>query len=68
MLCIDHTTLHLGITTHRPCPHHIPSLRSIVEFAEKPKGDALEKMRVDTTVLGALCMLCTRRASFPCMS
>jgi hypothetical protein len=25
----------------------------ITEFAEKPKGDALEKMRVDTTVLGA---------------
>lgn len=26
----------------------------ITEFAEKPKGEALEKMRVDTTVLGAL--------------
>ena len=24
----------------------------VTEFAEKPKGDALEKMRVDTTVLG----------------
>lgn len=24
----------------------------IVEFSEKPKGDALEKMRVDTTILG----------------
>jgi hypothetical protein len=24
----------------------------VVEFAEKPKGDALQAMRVDTTVLG----------------
>lgn len=24
----------------------------IVEFSEKPKGDALKKMKVDTTVLG----------------
>ena len=24
----------------------------IVEFAEKPKGDALHAMRVDTTILG----------------
>jgi glucose-1-phosphate adenylyltransferase len=24
----------------------------VVEFAEKPKGDALKAMRVDTTVLG----------------
>jgi glucose-1-phosphate adenylyltransferase len=24
----------------------------IIEFAEKPKGDALENMKVDTTVLG----------------
>jgi len=26
------------------------------DFAEKPKGDALEKMKVDTTVLGELTM------------
>lgn len=26
--------------------------RRVVEFAEKPKGDALKAMRVDTTVLG----------------
>jgi glucose-1-phosphate adenylyltransferase len=26
----------------------------VVEFAEKPKGEALQKMRVDTTVLGVL--------------
>ena len=42
-----------------PCP---PSLlhttstyfcaRRIVEFAEKPKGDALRAMQVDTTLLG----------------
>lgn len=25
---------------------------SIVEFAEKPKGDALKRMQVDTTILG----------------
>ena len=25
---------------------------NVVEFAEKPKGDALKGMRVDTTVLG----------------
>lgn len=24
----------------------------IVEFAEKPKGEALKKMQVDTTILG----------------
>lgn len=24
----------------------------VLEFAEKPKGDALQKMKVDTTVLG----------------
>lgn len=24
----------------------------VVEFAEKPKGDALQRMKVDTTVLG----------------
>ncbi len=24
----------------------------VVDFAEKPKGEALQKMRVDTTVLG----------------
>lgn len=24
----------------------------IIEFAEKPKGDALQAMKVDTTVLG----------------
>lgn len=48
-----HTTHH----TSAPClPACLP--RSITEFAEKPKGDALEKMRVDTTVLGALCCAC----------
>lgn len=24
----------------------------VIDFAEKPKGDALQKMRVDTTILG----------------
>ena len=28
------------------------SLHPPQDFAEKPKGDALEKMKVDTTVLG----------------
>lgn len=27
----------------------------IQDFAEKPKGDALEAMKVDTTVLGKIC-------------
>lgn len=30
----------------------IDSEGKVVEFAEKPKGDALTRMRVDTTVLG----------------
>lgn len=29
-----------------------PCSGRIVEFAEKPKGDALKKMQVDTTILG----------------
>jgi hypothetical protein len=29
-----------------------PTQGKVVEFAEKPKGDALKSMRVDTTVLG----------------
>lgn len=24
----------------------------VIDFAEKPKGDALQKMKVDTTILG----------------
>lgn len=34
------------------CPPPPLSPRSIVEFAEKPKGDALKRMQVDTTILG----------------
>lgn len=30
----------------------IDSTGRVIEFAEKPKGDALQKMKVDTTVLG----------------
>ncbi len=38
-----------------PLPSHLASPACsgrIVEFAEKPKGDALKKMQVDTTILG----------------
>lgn len=34
------------------CAAQIDSNRRVVEFAEKPKGDALKAMQVDTTVLG----------------
>ena len=36
----------------RPPPPPPAPVRSIIEFAEKPKGAALEAMKVDTTVLG----------------
>lgn len=36
----------------------------ITEFAEKPKGDALKAMQVDTTVLG---LDAERRVSAPCV-
>lgn len=45
--------LRLSPATDQTAPFCL-NPRSIVEFAEKPKGEALEKMRVDTTVLGAL--------------
>ena len=39
-----------------PASHHFTLVLTpqgnVVEFAEKPKGDALKGMRVDTTVLG----------------
>ena len=35
-----------------PTPPLPPTPRRIVEFAEKPKGDALKRMQVDTTILG----------------
>jgi hypothetical protein len=45
----------------------------IVEFAEKPKGDELEKMKVDTTVLGEhtsrllmICCCCCSAAAATC--
>jgi hypothetical protein len=43
-----HTRAARATTPPPPPPPH----RRIVEFAEKPKGDALKAMRVDTTVLG----------------
>jgi ADP-glucose pyrophosphorylase len=35
-----------------PFPSQIDDNRKVLSFAEKPKGDALKAMKVDTTVLG----------------
>jgi hypothetical protein len=58
--CTTHNASHAGISSwwgnplrqRGSLPLQIDDTGRIVDFAEKPKGEALRAMEVDTTVLG----------------